>query len=63
MLKNYESMEFKLVWDYNPGNNSQVIEKTTITVSSYSHKLGFIAVGGVEGRIRMFDQSAKVKMA
>ena len=55
-------MEFKLVWDHNESHLT-FLEKSTITVCSYSPKMGFIAVGGVEGKIQMFDLSAKVKMA
>lgn len=54
-------MEFKLVWDHDE-SHINFIEKTTITVCSYSKKLGYIATGGVEGKIQMFDQSAKIKM-
>ena len=34
-----------------------------MTVCSYTTKKGFIAVAGVEGKIQMFDLSAKVKVA
>lgn len=47
-------MEFKLVWENNDGNAS-IVEKSTITVSDYSLKFGYICTGGVEGRICLFD--------
>lgn len=37
--------------------------KTTITSLDYSVKTGFIAVGGVEGKIALFDPSAKILTA
>lgn len=61
VLRNYESMEFKLVWEHNE-SHLNFIQKSTITVCDYSHQLGFICVGGVEGKLQMLDYSAKVKV-
>ena len=55
-------MEFKLVWDHHKGN-SEFVEKTTIVQCSYSKALGFIATAGVEGKLHMYDASAKVLLA
>ena len=50
-------MEFKLVWET---TNSSRKEKTTIATFDFSQKAGFIAVGGAEGKILVFDPSAKM---
>jgi hypothetical protein len=62
ILMNFEALEFKMVWEYND-NSLSFTDKTTMTVCTYSHKLGYICIGGIEGRISMYDQSAKVKVA
>lgn len=53
-------MEFKLLWD---STNAHRKEPLTITALDYSSKTGLIAVGGVEGRVAVFDPSAKVLTA
>ncbi len=55
LLQVYDSMEFKLVWETHNYNRK---EKTTITTFDFSEHTGFIVVGGVEGKILMFDPSA-----
>lgn len=61
MLQVYDSMEFKLLWE--TANTSQRKEKITITTFDYSQKAGLIAVGGVDGKIAVFDPSAKILTA
>ena len=53
----YDSMEFKLLWET---TNQTRKEKTTISCFSYSKRAGLIAVGGVEGKLLLFDPSAKI---
>jgi len=60
MLQVYDSMEFKIVWET---TNSTRKEKITINTFDYSVKSGLIAVGGVEGKIAVFDPSAKILTA
>ena len=60
MLQIYDSMEFKLLWESTSVNMK---EKITITTFDFSSKAGLIAVGGVEGKIAVFDPSAKVLTA
>lgn len=60
MLHVYDSMEFKIVWE---STNSNRKEKITINTFDYSAKNGLIAVGGVEGKIAVFDPSAKILTA
>ena len=50
-------MEFKLVWETHNGLRK---EKTTISTFDYSQATGFIAVGGVEGKLLLLDPSAKI---
>ena len=57
MLQVYDSMEFKLLWET---SNLQRKEKTTITTFDFSEATGFIACGGVEGKLLMFDPSARI---
>jgi len=57
LLQIYDSMEFKMLWET---DNSTRKEKTTITTYDYSEQTGFIAVGGVEGKLLMFDPSARI---
>lgn len=59
MLQIYDSMEFKIVWE-TTNQNSNRKENITITTFDYSSSAGLIAVGGVEGRIALFDPSAKI---
>lgn len=61
MLQVYDSMEFKMLWE--TANTAQRKEKITITTFDYSQKAGLIAVGGVDGRIAIFDPSAKILTA
>jgi len=60
MLHVYDSMEFKLIWE---ASNIGRKEKITIATFDYSPKAGFIATGGVEGQLALFDPSAKVLTA
>lgn len=60
LLKVFDSMEFKPQWET---HNHKRKEKTTITAFDYSQEIGFIAVGGVEGKLLMFDPSAKILTA
>ena len=48
------------MWETNNNNRK---EKLTITTFDYSQRSGLIAVGGVEGRIAVFDPSAKILTA
>jgi hypothetical protein len=57
MLQVYDSMEFKIMWET---TNSNRKEKITINTFDYSVKSGLIACGGVEGKIAVFDPSAKI---
>lgn len=57
MVQVYDSIEFKLMWET---SNYQRKEKVTISTFDYSQASGLIAVGGVEGKILMFDPSAKI---
>lgn len=57
MLQIYDSMEFKIVWETTNINRK---DKITINTFDYSIKSGLIAAGGVEGKIAMFDPSAKI---
>ena len=50
-------MDFQLMWET---NNVLRKIKTTITTFDYSVSTGFIAVGGVEGKLLLFDPSAKI---
>ncbi len=50
LIKNYESMEFKLVWDHSE-NQLEFVDRTTFTVCAYSEKLGYLCLGGVEGKL------------
>lgn len=59
-LQLYDSMEFKILWETSNYNRK---EKTTITTFDYSELTGLIAVGGVEGKILMFDPSAQILTA
>jgi WD40 repeat protein len=34
-----------------------------MSVCAYSLKLGFICTGGVEGKLSLYDQSAKIRIA
>lgn len=43
--------------------NSCRKEKSTITTFDYSQQTGFIAVGGVEGKLLVFDPSARILTA
>jgi len=54
-------MEFKLVWQHNESQHN-FIEKTTMTVCAHSKKMGFLCVGGVEGKLTMYDLSAKIRV-
>lgn len=60
MLHIYDSMEFKILWETTNQNRKEDI---TITTFDYSAKAGLIAVGGVEGKIAVFDPSAKILTA
>ena len=60
MLQVYDSMEFKMFWE---STNAHRKENITITTFDYSSKAGLIAVGGVEGKIALFDPSAKILTA
>lgn len=60
MLQVYDSMEFKIVWE---STNLSRKEKITINTFDYSSKSGLIAVGGIEGKIAVFDPSAKILTA
>jgi WD40 repeat protein len=62
MIQVYDSMEFKLSWETVNGPPERK-EKLTITTFDYSTKAGLIAVGGVEGKIALFDPSAKILTA
>lgn len=53
-------MEFKIIWETTNNQNINRKEKITITAFDYSTRSGLIAVGGVEGKIAMFDPSAKI---
>jgi hypothetical protein len=53
-------MEYKIVWE---STNSNRKEKVTINTFDYSPKSGLIAVGGVEGKLAVFDPSAKILTA
>ena len=57
MLQVYDSMEFKLMWET---HNFIRKEKTTITAFDYSRQTGFLACGGVEGKLLLFDPSARI---
>ena len=50
-------MEFKLTWST---DNQSRKEKSTIATFDFSQKAGLIAVGGAEGKILVFDPSAKI---
>ena len=55
-------MEFKLIWETVNGQPERK-DKLTITTFDYSQCAGLIAVGGVEGKIAVFDPSAKILTA
>lgn len=55
-------MDFKLVWDHYE-NQLEFVEKATITVCEYSHKLSYVCCGGVEGKLKLYDLSARLKIA
>lgn len=55
-------MEFKLIWETVNGPPERK-DKITITTFDYSQSAGLIAVGGVEGKIAVFDPSAKILTA
>eukprot|EP00347_Sterkiella_histriomuscorum_P020047 403339298 len=57
LLQVYDSMEFKLLWET---HNYIRKEKTTITTFDFSQYTGFIACGGVEGKLLLFDPSARI---
>ena len=59
MLHVYDSMEFKILWE-TTNNDKNRKESITITTFDFSAKAGLIAVGGVEGRVAIFDPSAKI---
>jgi hypothetical protein len=60
-LLNYDSMEFKLIWEMNE-NSHNIDDKFTMTICAYSHKLAYICVGGIEGKLVLYDISAKIKI-
>ena len=62
MIHVYDSMEFKLIWETVNGPPERK-DKLTITTFDYSQNAGLIAVGGVEGKIAVFDPSAKILTA
>jgi len=57
MLTIFDPLEFKIDWQ--TSNNHRKV-KSTISTFDYSKLTGMIAVGGVEGRILVFDPSAKI---
>lgn len=50
-------MQFTLSWETH--NHSRKV-KTTINTFDYSQATGLISVGGVEGKLLVFDPSAKI---
>ena len=50
-------MEFKLLWET---SNYSRKEKSTISTFDYSKTAGLVAVGGVEGKLLVFDPSARI---
>ena len=50
-------MEFKLQWET---GNFMRKEKSTISTFDYSKTAGLVAVGGVEGKLLVFDPSARI---
>jgi WD40 repeat protein len=61
MIHVYDSMEFKLIWETVNGPPERK-DKLTITTFDYSQNAGLIAVGGVEGKIAVFDPSARYSL-
>jgi WD40 repeat protein len=55
----YDSIEFKLVWDSSTSAGPKK-ERLTVTTFDYSSKAGLIAVGGVDGKLGLYDPSAKI---
>lgn len=62
------------MWDYSErlleANRTLVSEdddddliKQTMTISSYSSKSGYLAVGGVEGVLLVYDLTTKIKVS
>jgi hypothetical protein len=75
LLKNYDQLTFKPVWEHferhhalvdkrHLGTNIEDEEsvKFTMTLMDYSVKNGYLAVGGIEGVLLVYDMISKLQV-
>jgi len=64
-IRMYEPIMFKPIWSYEEMNLKDQTSRhvnITFTVSKYSKHLGYVAVGGLEGFIFVYNLNAKSKL-